>query len=296
MNKIKLSREDKIFDLITYIILGLILVTVVYPLYFVVIASISEPTEVINGNVILLPKQMAMTGYERVFRDSKIITGYINSIIYTVGATSLGVLITMMIAYPLSRSEFSGKGWITLLIFIPMYFGGGLIPTYLQMKAYGLLGSRWSVILMGCISTYNIIIARTFLKSNIPKELIEAGKLDGCSDFKFFFTIVPHLSGALIAVLVLYYGVGHWNDYFNAMIYLKGEDQYPLQLVLRTILLQTQNATTMMDDLKMVDELMRAAEQIKYAVIIVASLPMLILYPFLQKYFVKGVMIGSVKG
>ena len=296
MNKIKSSKEDKIFSFFNYLILGLVLIVVIYPLYFVVIASISDPNEVINGNVFLLPKQVSLDGYLRIFKDANILTGYANSMLYTVVATVIGVVVTMMIAYPLSKEDFSGKKLITLFIFIPMYFSGGLIPTYLHMKNIGLLGSRWAVILIGCISTYNIIVTTSFLKANVPKELEEAAMLDGCSHFRFFFTIVPYLSKAVMAVLVLYYGVGHWNDYFNAMIYLKDSSQYPLQLILRTILLQAQNSSAMLEDVTMMDEMMRITEQIKYGVIIVASLPMLILYPFLQKYFVKGVMIGSLKG
>lgn len=296
MKKIKASRGDKIFNFFNYLILGLALVVVLYPLYFVVIASISDPNEVINGHVFLHPVQVTFDGYKRIFRDSSIMFGYANSILYTVAATVIGVAATMMVAYPMSKNDFSGRKLITLFVFIPMYFSGGLIPTYLHMKNMGLLGSRWSVILMGCVSTYNIIVATSFLKSNIPNELEEAAALDGCSHFRFFFTIVPHLSKAIMAVLVLYYGVEHWNDYFNAMIYLKDSKQYPLQLVLRTILLQTQNSSAMIEDVTLVDEMMRITEQIKYGVILVASLPMLIIYPFLQKYFVKGVMIGSLKG
>lgn len=296
MNKIKTSKEDRIFNFIVYTVLGLALLVVLYPLYFVVIASFSDPNEVINGKVFLLPKGITFDGYARVFRDARIWTGYMNSVIYTVAGTAIGVMATMMIAYPLSMNKFSGKRWITVFIFIPMYFGGGLIPTYLLMKSLGLLGTRLAVILMGCISTYNIIICMSFLKANIPSDLEEAAELDGCSHFRFFFSMVMPLSKAVMAVLILYYGVGHWNDYFNAMIYLKDSSQYPLQLILRSILLQAQNSSAMIDDITMAEELMRITEQIKYGVIIVASVPMLILYPFLQKYFVKGVMIGSLKG
>lgn len=296
MKTVKLSGEDLIFEIVNYAILGLFLLIVAYPLYFVVIASISNPYDVVSGNVYLLPKNITFEGYERIIRDSSIWTGYKNTIFYTTIGTLLSVGLTMMLAYPLSRKHFSGRKFIMVLLLITMYFHGGLIPQYLLVKNLGLRDTWMAIVLLGAVSVYNVIITRSFLEANIPEELEQAAAIDGCSPIKFFTLMVLPLSKAVIAVLVLYYGVGHWNDYFKAMIYLNKSEKFPLQLILRSILVQSQTTAEMSDDFSVIEEAMRIAEQIKYGVIIVASVPVLILYPFLQRYFIKGVMIGSIKG
>lgn len=296
MKTIRRSRGDLIFDTINYLILGLLLLIILYPIYFVVIASISNPQDVVSGNVTLLPKNMTFDGYLRIFKDSSIWRGYANTIYYTVVGTALNVILTMMIAFPLSRTYFSGRKVITIILMITMYFSGGLIPQYLLVKNLGLRDTALSMIILGAVSVFNVIIARSFLEANISPELEDAASIDGCSPLRFFISMVLPLSKAVIAVLVLYYGVAHWNDYFNAMIYLNNSEKYPLQLILRSILLQSQNMSAMTDDITMIQESQAIAEQIKYGVIIVASVPMLILYPFLQRYFIQGVMIGSIKG
>lgn len=295
-HKVLKSKEDRLFDYASYAILTIFLLLVAYPLYFVVIASISKPYDVLNGNVILWPVNITLDGYMRIFRDSRIWTGYANTIYYTVLGTALNVALTMMLAFPLSRKTFSGTRAIMVIMLITMYVGGGLIPEYLLIRSLGLRDTRALMIILGAVSVYNVIITVNFLRTNIPEELEQAAAIDGCSDFTFFFQIVLPLSSAVMAVLVIYYGVGRWNDYFAAMIYLNKTDKFPLQLVLKSILVQTQSMTAMTEDIALMEEAHRITEQIKYGVIIIASAPILMLYPFVQKYFIKGVMIGSIKG
>lgn len=292
----KRSKENLIFDIVNICILCLVFIMVAYPLYFVTIASISDPYAVLNGDVLLLPKGFTLDSYKKIFEDAQIWTGYGNSIAYTVVGTLLNVSLTMTIAYPLSRKYFSGRKTITTILLITMYFSGGMIPTYLLVKNLGLRDTFAVMILLGAVSVYNVIIARTFLESNIPKELEEAAEIDGCSKIKFFFSMVLPLSKAIIAVLVLYYAVAHWNDYMRGLIYLNSADRYPLQLVIRSILVQTQMAVQDTTDVADIDARMKLAEAMKYGVIIVSTLPTLVMYPFVQKHFVKGVMIGSIKG
>ncbi|NLL71046.1 MAG: carbohydrate ABC transporter permease [Epulopiscium sp.] len=293
---IKRSKEDLIFDIINYTVLTLALFVVAYPLYFIVIASISDPDAVNNGLVWLLPVGITGEGYERIFQDSRIWLGYKNTFIYTIVGTLINITLTMMIAYPLSRKDFSGKKFLMIFLMITMYFNGGLIPTYLVVKDLHLNNSWWVMVILGAVSVYNVIIARTFLQNNIPEELYEAASIDGCSHFVFFIKMVLPLSKAIIAVLTLYYGIGHWNEFMRALIYLRDEKLYPLQIILRSILVQNMSQDPMMGDVENAVEMARIGELIKYGVIIVASVPVLLLYPLLQKYFVQGVMIGSVKG
>lgn len=294
--KIRRSLEDRIFDFVTTIMLVLVLAIVAYPLYFVVIASISDPYKVLGGEVLMIPKGLNVDSYKKIFADESIWIGYFNSVLYTVCGTALNVALTMSIAYPLSRRYFSGRKVITGILLITMYFSGGMIPTYLLVKNLGLRDSFWVMIFLGAVSVYNIIIARTFLESNIGQELEEAASIDGCSKIRFFFSMVLPLSKAIVAVLVLYYAVAHWNDYMRGLIYLNSADKYPLQLVIRSILIQTQMAAADTTDVADIDARMKLAEAMKYGVIIVSCLPTLVIYPFIQKHFVKGVMIGSVKG
>ncbi len=289
------TRGDRVFDVINTILLSLLALSFIYVLIFVLSASLSSPTAVYSGKVILWPVDWTLEGYERVFRESKVWVGYRNTAIYTVIGTLISVALTTTAAYALSRKDLPGRGIITGLLVFTMFFGGGLIPTYLIVKDLGLLDSMWAVILPGCVSMSNIIIAKTFFSSSIPIELLEVAQLDGCSNRKYFFNIVIPLSQAIIAVLCLYYAVGYWNQYFSAMIYLKDREKYTLQLILREILIEAQASEAMTDDLEAA-QLQEVSEVLKYALIIVASVPMLVLYPFIQKYFVKGVMIGSLKG
>lgn len=298
MKKLKnKSKSDVVFEIIMYSFLVLMGVIALYPLWFVLISSISAPKYVNNGDVVFLPKGITFDGYIQIFKTSKIWVGYRNTLFYTVVGTLLNITLTMITAYPLSRRELKGKKGIMLYFIFTMYFGGGLIPVYLLVQKLGLIDSPFAMIVLCAMSVYNLIITRTYLESTIPQELVDAAALDGCSDAAFFTRVVLPLSKTIIAVLVVYYGVGHWNEYFNALIYLRDADLWPLQLVLRDILLNS----TMSDFLGIEDvaEIMRRkefAEVIKYGSIVVASVPVLALYPFAQKYFVKGVMIGSVKG
>jgi putative aldouronate transport system permease protein len=290
------SKEDKVFDIINVFLVAIILILVVYPLYFIVIASFSDPNMIYDGKVWLLPKELTFEGYERIFQDSKIWLGYKNSIVYTVVGTIVNVSFTLMAAYALSRKDLYGRNVIMFLFLMTMFFSGGLIPTYLVVKNLGLLNTMWALILPKAVAVWNVIVAKTFFETSIPNELLEAAKMDGCSDAKFFWKIVLPLSKPIVAVMVLFYAVGHWNSYFDALIYLNNENLYPLQLILRNILIQNEASTMMISDLDSLAAKQRVSELIKYGVIIVASIPLLIVYPFVQKYFVKGVMIGGIKG
>lgn len=290
------SAFDIGFDVVSTLLLIVALLIVLYPLYFVLIASISDANSISLGKVILLPKNIDFVGYRRILQDNRIMNGYVNSILYTVASTVIGTITTILAGYSFSRTDLVGRKVLMMVYVFTMYFSGGLIPTYLVVKDVGLLGSPWAVILMGAISVYNIIIARSFFSSSIPVDLYEAAQLDGCSNGRFFISIVVPLSKSIIAVIALYYAVAQWNGYFNALIYLSKQNQYPLQMVLREILLSSQSVQADVTDVDAIQEMQRIAATIKYGVIVVASLPMLMLYPFIQKYFVKGVMIGSVKG
>lgn len=290
------SAFDIGFDVVSTLLLIVALLIVLYPLYFVLIASISDANSISLGKVILLPKNIDFVGYRRILQDNRIMNGYVNSILYTVASTVIGTITTILAGYSFSRTDLVGRKVLMMVYVFTMYFSGGLIPTYLVVKDVGLLGSPWAVILMGAISVYNIIIARSFFSSSIPVDLYEAAQLDGCSNGRFFISIVVPLSKSIIAVIALYYAVAQWNGYFNALIYLSKQSQYPLQMVLREILLSSQSVQADVTDVDAIQEMQRIAATIKYGVIVVASLPMLMLYPFIQKYFVKGVMIGSVKG
>lgn len=294
--KIKQSGSDKLFLGVVYLFLILILIVILYPLIYVVSASFSSPSAVAEGKVFLLPVEPALIGYEAVFKNVKIVTGFLNSIFYLIAGTALQVGMTMLAAYPLSRKEFYGRSVISGIFVFTMYFSGGLVPSYLLVKNLHLLNTRAAVIVPVAMSVWNVIIARTYLQTTIPDELFEAASLDGCSIIGFFFRIVLPLSAPIIAVLVLYYGVGNWNSYFNAMMYLKSQNLYPLQLVLREILTLGKVDTTMVTDVAALQKMQGLSTLLKYSVIVVSSLPMMAIYPLVQKHFVKGVMIGSLKG
>lgn len=293
---IRESLGDRIFMVIVYIILTFCLVVVLYPLIYVVSASFSSSAAIRSGEVWLYPVDITLQGYEAVFGNYQIMTGFLNSFIYTFGGTAVNLVMTMLCAYPLSRKEFYGRGLITGIFVFTMYFGGGLVPTYMLINNLGLLNTRWVMIIPTAMSVWNVIIARTYLSSTIPDALFEAAELDGCSEFQFFIRIVIPLSAPIIAVLALYYGVGNWNAYFNAMIYLSDQDLFPLQVVLRSILILGDVDMTQIQNVDAVAKKQGLADLLKYAVIVVASVPVMCIYPFVQKYFVKGVMIGSIKG
>lgn len=285
---------DKMFDIVNYGLLGLIALCVLYPLYFIIIASFSDPVAINNGRVGFWPVGFNTTGYEKIFENMKIWRSYSNTIFYTVAGTGINIVLTMMLAYPLSRKKFFAKTPLMIFVMFTMYFQGGLIPTYLWINDLNLYNTPWVMVLLPAINVFNLIIAINFIKSNIPEELYEAAAIDGCSHIKFFARIVLPLSQTIIVVLVLYYGVAHWNEFMNGLIYLRDEGLYPLQLTLRNILLQ--NQASGLGDVDSIIEQQKAAELIKYGVIIVSTLPVLVIYPFLQKHFEKGVMVGSVKG
>lgn len=294
--KIRKSGSDKVFDGIVLVFLTLLLILVLYPLIYIVSASFSSASAVTSGKVILLPVDFSLEGYKAVFENKDIWLGYKNTIIYTVCGTFINVAVTLMAAYPLSRKDLQGKGILTFFFTFTMLFGGGMIPNYILIRDLHLMNTRWAIILPGALSVYNMIVARTFIQSNIPDELLEASQLDGCSDTKYFFSIILPLSKAVIAVLALFYGVGHWNAYFNAFLYLNDKKLYPLQIFLREILINNTMDMNSFVDPTLMEAKQGLADLLKYSLIIVASVPVLCLYPFAQKYFVKGVMIGSVKG
>jgi putative aldouronate transport system permease protein len=274
-------------------------IVVVYPMYFILIASISNSTLVNTGQVLLYPRDISFYGFKQVFQDSRVWTGYRNTLIYTLAGTLLNLLVTIPASYALAVKTFKPRKIIMPLFVFTMFFGGGMIPTYMVVKSLHLVNTPFTLIVLGAVSVYNVIVTRTFMQSSIPYEFYEAAVLDGCSHFRYFLKIVVPLSKAVISVMLLYYAVGHWNEYFNALLYISSDSLKPLQIVLRTILLLneafkggigTSSATGYGGDM------LQYLDQIKFALIIVSTLPILCLYPFIQKYFVKGVMIGAIKG
>lgn len=294
-NPMRDTAADRVFYILSAILLAILGFVIAYPLYFVVCASISDIFAVMRGETLLGPKDFSIIGYERVFSNPNILNGYRNTIIYTILGTAINIALTMSAGYALSL-KFPGRRIFSFLITFTMFFGGGMIPTYFIIKNLGLIDTIWVMILPSACSAYNLIIARTFMQSNIPNELYEAAEIDGCSRLKFFFSIVLPLSTVLLAVMVLFYAVGHWNAYFNAILYLSKRELYPLQLIVREILVLSRVTNEEMKDPESQQVIAQLAEQIKYSLIIVVSLPVLVLYPFLQKYFVRGIMVGSIKG
>jgi len=292
-------KSDRVFEIVNVIFLFLILLVVLYPLVYIVSASISDPVYVNQGKMWLFPRGITFEGYQRVFQNPEIWTGYRNTMLYTVAGTAINLLFTIPGAYALSRKDLKGRGVMMGLIVFTMFFGGGLIPTFLLVSWLGMLNTVWALLIPNAVAVYNLIICRTFFQTNIPKELQESAEIDGCSNTVLFVKIVLPLSAPIIAVMALYYGVTHWNSYFNAIIYLKDRSLYPLQLILREILVQNQMNDTMLmtgDDMEAMAKQARIADIIKYAVMIVSSLPIIVIYPFMQRYFMKGVLIGSIKG
>jgi len=288
---------------ILYVVLSLILAAVAYPLFFVLIASVSDPVLVNTGKVWIIPRGLTLDGYARIVQHDDLLRGYRNSLAYASVGTLLNLGLTLTAAYALSRRDLPGRNGIMLYLTFTMFFSGGLIPTFLLIRDVGLYNTFWIMILPAggsalhlAVSVFNIIIARTFFMNTIPQELLDAAVMDGCSDLRFFRSVVLPLSGAIVAVLMVFYAVGHWNGFFHGLIYLRERERFPLQLILRDILIQN----TFTEELEIDDEnalaAMMLAESIKYGMIIVASVPVLILYPFVQKHYVRGVMIGAIKG
>ncbi|MEY8354585.1 carbohydrate ABC transporter permease [Lachnospiraceae bacterium 54-53] len=288
-------KSDRTFDLAVHMISGIIILIVLVPLIFVVAASFSDPDLVIKGEVFLLPKGITTKAYFMVFENKEIWRGFANTMLYVVLGTTISVVLTILAAYPLSRKKLPGRNYIMMGILFTMYFNGGMVPTYLLVRNLGMYNTIWSVLIPAALSTYNLIVAKTFFENSIPEELYESAQLDGCGNIAMLFKIVLPLSKAIVAVLVLYYAVNIWNSYFDALIYLKDAGKQPLQIILRNILLIGQTEQMGTNDVGMAEKI-KMAEAIKYSVIVVSSIPMLLLYPFVQKYFVKGVMIGAVKG
>lgn len=292
---IKESFTDRIFLICIYSFLAVVLVVVLYPLIYVVSASLSSPVAVSSGRVWLYPVDFSLRGYEVALNNSLIVTGYLNSIYYTFFGTLISVVTTVLVAYPLSRQRLFGANAVMVFITFTLIFSGGLIPTYLVVKDLGMIDTRWSLLIPQAIAAWQVIVARTFFRMNIPEELVEAAELDGCSDLNFLWRIVLPLSTPILAVLILMYAVSQWNAYFDALMYLKSAALHPLQLTLRSILILNTTTSGSMDAKTMLER-QQLADLLKYALIVVASLPVLAIYPFVQRYFVKGMLIGSIKG
>lgn len=296
MHRRKYSLNDKLFYFFTTLILTLFFLLVLYPCIYVISASFSTGTAVQSGKAILFPVDFSLEGYRTVFHTPTVWLGFKNSLFYTLVGTLINITMTLTAAYCLSRHDLYGRNFIMLLFTFTMFFNGGMIPHYILVQKLGFLNTVWALLIPGAIGVYNLIVCKTFIQNTIPTDLLEAAQIDGCSDFMYFIRIVLPLSKAIIAVLVLFYGVRHWNSYFSAMIYLNDKNLYPLTLFLREILMADQIDPSTVSDPEMQAKLAQSAGVIKYALIVVSMVPVLLIYPFIQKYFVKGVMIGSVKG
>ncbi len=299
-HKQKLIWQDKVYNVVVYALLFLVLLIMLYPLYLVLICSISDANLVTTGQVTLYPKGLTFTGYQSVLQNDELWRSYFNSIIYTVSGTVISLAVTMAAAFTLSR-KFPGKKIISFLFTFTMFFGGGLIPTFLTIKEYGLYNNPWICVIMGCVSVWNVMLARTYITTTIPDALYEAATLDGATQLQYFLRIVIPLSGTIIAVLSVYYGVGKWNDFWTGLIYIKDREFLPLQTILKEILASLSNSRellmSMVSDSAAQDaELLNKAQIAKYCIIVVSTVPAVALYLCMQKFFVKGVMIGSIKG
>lgn len=294
----KETKSDRIFNIVNWTLIGLLMLAMIYPLYLVLIASFSDPTAVARGQVVLLPRGVTLEAYRMVFNDTRIWVGYRNTIFYTMGGTAVNLLLTIPAAYALSKTHLKGRGAVLFLMTLTMYFNGGMIPSYLNVSKLGLTNT-WAVLLIvGGINTFNLILAKTFF-GQVPAELEEAALIDGANVVQTFAMIVLPVSKAMLGVITLYYLVGHWNSYYSALLYLSASpEKHPLQLYLRDVLVNNLRMAELMGDAdpELAQHYADLANQIKYAVIVVAALPMLVLYPYFQKFFEKGVMLGSVKG
>ncbi len=295
---VRLSGSDRLFALLNYGILGVAFLLVSYPLLYILSASFSSTSAVIAGEVWLFPVRPSLAGYEAVFANRYIVSGYGNTIFYAVSGTLVNLIVTTLAAYPLSRKDLKTRNFFMLFFAVTMFFHGGLIPTYLLINRLGLLNTRWVMILPPALNVWNMIIMRTFFEHTISKELLDAAQIDGCSDIGFLTRVVLPLSGAIIAVMTLFYAVFHWNAFFHAFIYLSDRKYYPLQLILREILILSQIDVSQMASASVeeLEKMQGLKDLLKYSLIVVASVSVLIMYPFIQKHFVQGVMIGSIKG
>lgn len=291
-----MGKRDLIFLMIVHGSVILLSAVILYALWFVVIASISDPNLVASGEVLFLPRGITWEGYKYILRDKRIWTGYFNTIRYAGAGTIIALFITIPAGYALSRQDMVGRSLIMKLLLFTKYFSGGLIPTYLVVKGLHLVDTPYVLMILGSFSVFNLILCRTFFINTMPMELQEAAEIDGCNIFQYFIQIVIPLSKAIIAIMALYYAVGHWNSFFNGLIYVTDNRLYPLQVILRDILISGQSVDPTTTDPDALEMMKQIARTIKYGVIIVSSLPVLVMYPFVQKYFVRGVMIGSVKG
>lgn len=295
-NKVREPLEDRIFAGVSYVLLAVLALICLYPLYFVVIASISDPDAVYAGKVILWIRGFTMMGYEKIFQNDMLFRGFFNSVFYTCAGTMINLAVTLPAAYALSRKDLVGRRGIMILFIITMYFSGGMIPTYLLIQNIGLYDKPIVLLLCNALVVYNMIIARSFFEQTIPDELLEAARIDGCGNTHFFVRIVLPLSKTMIAVVALYYAVMHWNSFMQALLYIDDPDWKPLQLVLRDLLISTQSMAQFMQGDESVVMQQKLVNVMQYGIIVVAILPMMVIYPFVQKHFVKGVMIGAVKG
>lgn len=290
------TREDLIFSVVTYAILGFMFLITLYPIYFIIIASFSSPALVNSGQIVFLPKGFDMTGYQRIFEFTRVWHGYMMSIFYTVCGTLLNLFLTFTMAYVLTRKDFMARGFFLKFLMLTMFFGGGLLPTFILVQKLGLYNTPLTLIILNGISVYNIIVTKSTLENSIPDEMYEAASIDGCGQIKFFIQFVLPLSKAIIAVMTLFYAVSHWNDFMTALIYTNDQTLQPLQLVLRNILIEGEILANQNIDPDLVLLRQQQAELMKYGLIVVSSVPLLAAYPFVQKFFTQGVMVGSVKG
>lgn len=297
--KIKYNR-DRFYYAFCYTVVTILTILVLYPIIYIISASFSNPDVVIHGGVWLWPVDIDFTAYKFVLEQPRVWSGYVNTIFYTVAGTFVNLLVTIACAYPLARKNLRGHGPIMFIFSFTMLFSGGMIPNYILVRELGMIDTRWAMILPGAMSVYNMIVCRTFIQTNIPDEMLEAAQIDGCSDLQFLFRMVLPLSKSIIAVLTLWYGVSHWNAYFNAFMYLNSEELYPLQIFLKEILVQSKRISQQEDEMLTFSEREHYSEYLyvtlKYCIIMVSTLPLFCVYPFVQKHFQKGVMIGSVKG
>ncbi len=293
--KKKRLTQDVFVNILFHLIAVIMILLVIYPLWFVIIASFSNPADVASGKVWIWPKVIDVRGYQKLFEQRQIWKSYLNTIIYTLVGTFVALIVNISAGYAMSRKDLPGRRWINLFYVIPMFVNGGLIPTYLVVKGFGLLDSFWVMVIPFSVSTYNIIVARTFFESSLPESLWEAAQIDGCSTLRYFFSFAVPLSKAVIAVVGLWTAVGLWNSWFNALIYLQNENLIPLQLLLRRILIANESLLGAATG-TMAQELRQLSDMMKYGSIVVSTLPIMMLYPFLQKDFNQGVMIGAVKG
>lgn len=305
MNAVRQSRSDRVFTVVNALFIAVLLIVMIYPIYFTVIASFSDPYAVVNGEVYVWIKDFSLDAYKAAFNEPRIWTGYRNSIYYTAAGVALSLAITIPGAYVLSKKNLPGRAVLATFFIIPMYFGGGLIPTYLMVRNLGLLNKGYTLVILTSLNIYNMIVARVYFQTSIPEALYESARIDGASDWRMFRAIALPLAVPIIAVMALFYAVARWNDYYTALIYVSSDRYYPLQMMLRSILLSYEQGFSMTSDatrglsaeeIAWLSKKQYIAQAMKYALIFIASVPLLVLYPFVQKYFIKGMMIGSLKG